>query len=332
MAGRQNNALSLIRIIAALQVMFGHMVEHMELSINPTLCRITYYFRGVPIFFAPSGFLIWFSIGRSKPYKTYLKKRFLRIYPELWVALVIEIIALVILYHEWEIKSLLLFIFAQGTIFQFWTPSVLRGYGVGTPNGALWTIGVMIQFYIGVWFVYKWFKGKNIRVWIISLAISFAASWVLGEMLNRIGIEIVSKIYSQTIIKYFWLFYIGAFIAEFKEKMLPILLKYWWVLLIVAAVFFWTCVDICSGYQLFWSTFLIAGLIGFAYRFPKLQLKIDISYGIFLYHMTVVNAFVTFGWIKNWVWAVLCVCIVVGLAWVSTMTIGAWAARHKIGV
>lgn len=328
----QDNALSLIRIMAAFQVMFGHMLEHLDLPIDSTLYGITYYFRGVPIFFALSGFLIWFSIGRSKSYGIYLKKRFLRIYPELWVALLIEIIILVILYHGWEIKSLLLFVFAQGTIFQFWTPSSLRGYGVGTPNGALWTIGVMIQFYVIAWFVYKLFKGKNNRVWIMGLIISFAVSWVLGMAFDHIGIEIVSKLYSQTIIKYFWLFYIGAFIAEFKEKMLPMFQKYWWVLLIIAAVFFWIQFDIYSGYHLFWSTFLIAGLIGFAYRFPQLQLETDISYGIFLYHMTAVNAFVIFGWIKNWVWAALCICITVGLAWVSTMTIGVWVTKHKNGV
>lgn len=173
-SSRQDNALSLIRIMAAFQVMFGHMLEHLDLPIDSTLYGITYYFRGVPIFFALSGFLIWFSIGRSKSYGIYLKKRFLRIYPELWVALLIEIIILVILYHGWEIKSLLLFVFAQGTIFQFWTPSSLRGYGVGTPNGALWTIGVMIQFYVIAWFVYKLFKGKNNRVWIMGLIISLS--------------------------------------------------------------------------------------------------------------------------------------------------------------
>ena len=42
----------------------------------------------------------------------------------------------------------ILFIFCQSSIFQFWTPNFLRGYGCGTPNGSLWTIGILIQFYI----------------------------------------------------------------------------------------------------------------------------------------------------------------------------------------
>ena len=60
-----SNCLSLIRIVAAVQVMFGHMVWHLDLPINDTLLRVSFFLRGVPIFFGISGFLIWFSIGRS---------------------------------------------------------------------------------------------------------------------------------------------------------------------------------------------------------------------------------------------------------------------------
>lgn len=81
-----NNCLSLIRIIAAVQVMMGHMIEHFELPGNEAVLHATYFFRGVPIFFAISGFLMWFSIERSKSYSQCLKKRFWRIYPELWAA------------------------------------------------------------------------------------------------------------------------------------------------------------------------------------------------------------------------------------------------------
>lgn len=172
----KNNCLSLIKMLAAIQVMFGHMVEHLELPINETVFRATYFIRGVPIFFALSGFLIWFSIERSASYGHYLKKRFWRIYPELWVAVIVEIAVLVFLYHGWNIKQLALFAFGQGTLFQFWTPGSLRGYGVGTPNGALWTIGVMIQFYAVAWFFHKLMKGRKPSTWIAGWMGSFLVS------------------------------------------------------------------------------------------------------------------------------------------------------------
>lgn len=326
-----NNSLNLIRIIAAFQVMFGHMIEHLVLPINDTFFRATYFFRGVPIFFVLSGFLIWFSISRTKTYGDYLKKRFWRIYPELWGAVILEIVVIVILYHGWNLKSLLLFFFCQGTIFQFWTPDSLRGYGIGTPNGALWTIGVMIQFYIIIWFFHKLMKNRRLSTWIIvfliCVIVSYGGVYITQNLIG--GREIIGKLYSQTFVKYFWLFYIGIFIAEFKNTLLPILEKYWYTFLIIAFVFFWTGCDFFAGYYLFWSLFLAAGLIGFAYRFPRLSISTDISYGLFLYHMTVINVFVHFGWIGKWLYVIPVVLTAMLLAYLSTVTIGRLSSVQK---
>lgn len=325
-----NNCLSLIRIIASFQVMFGHMGDHLELPINDTVFHMTYFLRGVPIFFVFSGYLIWFSMERSKTYGQYLKKRFWRIYPELWVATLVEIIVIVIIYHNWTFKSLLLFTVGQGTIFQFWTPDSLRGYGTGTPNGALWTIGTMIQFYIIAWFFFKLMKGKKLYLWIVGFGVSFAVSWMGFYYSHALfDMAIIGKLYDQSIIKYFWLFYFGMFVAKYKETLVPYLIKYWYVFLILAFLFFITKFDLFSGYYLFWSLFLTVGLIGFAYRFPQLSISPDISYGIFLYHMTVVNAFVNFGLNGRWIYAVPVVAISVILAFASTVTVGMMSASRK---
>lgn len=231
----ENNCLDLVRIIAAFQVMFGHMVEHLELPINDMLFHVTFFLRGVPIFFVISGFLIWFSIGRSKTYSNYLKKRFWRIYPELWCAVIVETTILLIVYRGWNIKDTALFVIGQASIFQFWTPDTLRGYGVGTPNGALWTIGVMIQFYIIAWFFYKLMKNRRIGTWIMGLVFSFCISWLLQFFTHDIiEIDLVGKLYDQTFVKYFWLFYTGMLIAEFKDILLPFFRKYWYAFLVVA--------------------------------------------------------------------------------------------------
>ena len=326
----RNNCINLIRIIAAFQVMFGHLIEHLELPGNESILHATYFFRGVPIFFVISGFLMWFSIARSRTYGQYLKKRFWRIYPELWIAVLVEICVLVLLYRGWNIKELFLFAFAQGTIFQFWTPDSLRGYGVGTPNGALWTIGVMIQFYIVAWLFYNLMKNRKLFTWILGLIISFLVSWG-GTYIthNYVGVDIAEKLYDQTFIKYFWLFYYGMFIAEFKEQLLPKLQRLWHFLLLLAFIFFWTGWDLFSGYYLLWSLFLTGGLIGFAYRYPRLSVEPDISYGLFLYHMTVVNVFVNFGYIGRWLYVIPVIIIAMLLAYASTVTIGRMTSGKK---
>ncbi len=326
----KDNCLNLIRIVAAFQVMFGHMIEHLQLPINNNILKCTYFFRGVPIFFVISGYLIWFSIGRSNMYSQYLKKRYWRIYPELWAAVIVEIIVLLILFSGWGIIDIILFAFGQGTIFQFWTPDSLRGYGVGTPNGALWTIGVMIQFYIIAWFFYRLMKNRKQMIWITGFIVSFTISWAGRYATHSLfGSAVIEKLYDQTFFEYLWLFYIGMFIAEFKNMLLPILQKYWYIFLLIAFCFFQTEWDLFSGYYLFWSLFLTVGLIGFAYRFPKLSINPDISYGLFLYHMTVINVFVNFGWTGNWLYIIPIALTTIFLAYLSTVTVGRMSARIK---
>lgn len=92
LAGRRDNCLNVIRLIAAFQVMFGHayahlQVEHISIGIGnssfdimPALHWIAQSIPGVPIFFFLSGFLIWDSIGRSNGFRNYVKKRIFRFF------------------------------------------------------------------------------------------------------------------------------------------------------------------------------------------------------------------------------------------------------------
>ncbi len=162
----KKNSLNLFRLLAAIEVLYGHALKHLGLPDVPVFGDVVKFFYGVPIFFTLSGFLIWLSIGRSNTFADYAKKRFWRIYPELWVAVAVEIIVLLALYHqpiEWP--KLSLFVIGQATIFQFWTPDFLRGYGCGCPNGALWSITVLIQFYFFAYFLYIWLNKRKLAVW-----------------------------------------------------------------------------------------------------------------------------------------------------------------------
>lgn len=119
------------------------------------------------------------------------------------------------------------------------------------------------------------------------------------------------------------------FIAEFWYKYIHFLVKSWHISLLIAVVFFITKVDCYAGYYLFWSVFLISGCMGFAYRYSAIRLETDISYGLFLYHMIVINIFVHFKLVGNWLYAVVCILLAVLLAYISTITIGKWSANMK---
>ena len=175
----RRNSLDTIRLMAALMVMFFHAWEHLHVSVPPALNLFFGFFMGVPLFFSLSGFLIWNSIGRSS-LSGYLWKRVKRIYPELWAGVLLNAAALIFFVDRpipW--LELGLFCLTQGSFLQFWTPDALRNYGCGTPNGALWTICVTVQFYIAAFFFHRWLKGKKL-------------GWWLGALLCTIGIAVFS--------------------------------------------------------------------------------------------------------------------------------------------
>lgn len=329
---KQDNSINLFKLIAALQVMYGHIIVHLEINSNIYFDKLFAVFEGVPIFFTLSGFLIWFSIERTSKkegYPKYIKKRFWRIYPEMWVAIALEIIVMCILYSEWNVRDTAVFTLTQSTIFQFWTPNSLRGYGCGTPNGSLWTMCVSIQFYIIAWFIYKLMKNKKWFEWMLIVIVSIIVS-ELGE--GAIGLlhnEILLKLYRQTIIRYLWMFLLGMSLACFFDKVIPFCKKWWFVFICIGIIVTVTGFDFSVGYGVLKTLFVLLAIVGFSYKFPRLRLKYDISFGVFIYHMTVVNAMITFGHEGRYIHLLIAVTISCILGYVSTITIGKYSAKKK---
>lgn len=292
----RENALSTVRLLAALSVLYGHGIAHLQLEQVPLLGPFLRFFTGVPLFFALSGYLLWQSAGREAHFFAYARRRFRRIYPELWLAVAVELAVLLLLFSgpiRWG--QLGLFALTQGTVLQFWTPDFLRGYGCGTPNGSLWTICTLIQFYVLLYFLRKWLHGKKLWVWLMFLGGSILLG-VSDPVAERLLPGLLFKLYRQTVIPYLWLFALGMLLSEKQATVLPFLRRWWWVFGILALGARLLTWDIACGYYgLIGSYTLLAAVLGIAYRFPRLGVKKDISYGIYLYHMTVINAMIALG-------------------------------------
>ena len=325
---RQPNCLNTVRLMAALLILLGHGIQHLGIVAPQWLIWLISYFRGVPVFFVLSGFLIWESLGRNDG-KQYARKRFFRIYPELWGAVTLGLIVMLILYRQTiSLPQLGTFTLTQSTFLQFWTPDCLRGYGCGTPNGALWTICVQVQFYIVIWIAYKLLKKRKIGTWLVVMSTCAVVSALLPLLKSGLP-EIGYKLLQQTLLPYFWLFMLGCLLAKYSEEILPWLRRLWPVLLILAAVVKWLGFDIEAGYDLLHSSFMTAGLIGFAYCLPKLNIRIDISYGVYIYHMIVINAMIALGFRGSWGDLAITILITCLLALVSTLTLGRLGDRKN---
>lgn len=295
MMSKENN-FDLIRLFAAFQVMLFHTAEHLNLNIG--ILNYLSSYRGVIIFFTISGYLIYLSYERNQNnLGQYIKNRLGRIFPALWVSTIISFFLLVLsgyinFKNIFNIKIILYWI-GQLSIFQFWTPEILRDYGVGTPNGSLWTITVEIQFYIGIILVFKILKNMK---WINILVIFSIILNILVYSKFSKDLLLV-KLFGVTLIPYFYNFMLGVYFAKYRNKLYKFLedkFIYWFVIY----NFYVYGLKIYPSYYINFEILISNILLGivilsFSFSFKKLSSfvvrGVDISYGIYLYHMLVLN-------------------------------------------
>ena len=330
--GRVTNCFNTIRLLAALHVVWIHAATLFELSDNWGIGKILAFFPGVPVFFVLSGYCIWFSICRSTSFGEYCKKRFWRIYPELWLAVAIELVTIMIFFKghlDW--LRFLAFAVGQGTIVPFWTPDFLRGYGCGTPNGVLWTIFALVQFYLLAYPVYKMLRCAKLMRWIFFILALIAVSVGFNYGSKYMPV-FVFKIGAISCVPYLWIFVLGAFFAEFQEQLVPIIAKHWYLPVVLRGAMLFVGVPSIPVFNYgFLSTIVAAvAVLAIGYRFPVLNIKKDISYGIYIYHMTVINVMLVLGLSGGTcVLYFMAVVITCALSYISTITVGAYCQNMK---
>ncbi len=296
-----NNSFDILRIVAALSVLVLHFNGNMSVNIPSILSPYT-YFNGVTIFFVISGFLIPYSFERSENTKRFLKKRIMRIYPALWISVIISTMFIFTLYEVPSGKNAIVYFITQFTFLRFYTMDWLRGYGVGCPNGALWTIFVEIQYYLFVCIFYPKIKNKKNIYWIITFVISCSLN-IIPYMFRKYIPDNLGKLYGQTIFPYLWIFVMVMFIYNNRDKIIPAIVKYYWI--IFASYFLCLILNINTDIKIFHfsgkTTLLFSNTISIiefiyiilviatAFKIKIKRWKKDFSYPIYLFHMIFIN-------------------------------------------
>ena len=345
--GRENN-FDLLRLLAALQVVIVHSVDHTGL--HQTLTGSTAFtfesflmLPAVPIFFVISGFLINASFERSPGnLRGYFWRRALRIFPALWLAVLLGLGTVAWGgYLQGEFVSSPTFfawIASQTTIVQFWNPEHFRGFGMGVVNAALWTISVELQYYFFVPIAYylskklKRFKhGRatfELSLFILSLAAHLYMRWGINLSGHFSTAPVLIKGLHMTLLPHLWMFLCGVFLYRHLDAIKGLIagqfLKW-------AAV--WVSIVILGEYILDGTT--VAGTIlyvinrlvlacvalSFAYTLPHLSGKLlkgnDISYGIYIFHCLVINVLLELGYFQSLATVPFVVVIAVVLGFLS---------------
>ena len=298
----QANSFDILRVVAALTIISGHLLEHIPPESENNRAVMSFfnsYFYGVVTFFAISGFLIPKSIENSASFVSFMKKRLLRLYPGIWCAFLVSFAVIMILYHpQLTLQRIFIWFGTQLSFFQVYTPGWLRGYGNGTPNGALWTIITEIQLYIVTWLLYKKMKKLSNRQWYVVIALATGMNlvcWIVKDIVPHI----IYRLIFISFIPHLYIYLIGVFLYLKKDTILFWLSKRWISVLIMytiwMSIFYFFLPQIGFYAPIHIGLTLPVMIITVAYGLGKHRLKYDISYGMYLYHFIVINALIQLG-------------------------------------
>ena len=265
------------------------------------------------MFFVISGFLITSSLLRNIKRRggviQYIRNRCLRIFPALWVSFILLLLLMLILgvigvdnlfdarFWAW--------IIGQITLFQYYTPDCLRDFGVGTPNGSLWTIPVELEFYILLPLVLLCFKRISIQIklillFLVSILCNLAWSWNNED-------TIIDKLIGVSVVPYLYAFLFGGLLYLNWDRLRTFIagkFVFWLAIYIV----FCLLLDAYPGYSIGAIRTLIANLLLGVVTISAALSPInvgkylrgnDISYGMYIYHMLVINTFVELGFVGS---------------------------------
>lgn len=311
-----NNCFDFIRLFAAFTVMVGHAVEHLKqnfLWFYPG--SAVWFFDGVPLFFIMSGLLVYTSyqkcVERNNPSTYYYINRFLRIAPAIYFYAFATIVFLL------SFSAIQLSIFKNMT---FWAwlssniflvpvyhPDIFKHIGVGVLNGSLWTIPAEFSFYIIVPLIFLVEKRYGFLKMIIALSIVSA----MGSFLFYYGrgdTSLIFKFYKVSFLPYLIYFSLGIFWAR-KWESAP---KNGWIALLSVSFYIVISMDLLnigisrsdSPLNVFITGIPLSyAAVWLGYRNPFNLSKItkigDLSYGIYIWHMVVVNSFIYFGFLSR---------------------------------
>lgn len=124
----------------------------------------------------------------------------------------------------------------------------------------------------------------------------------------------------------------GVLICQYFDKLLShVVRNVWWIFF--AAVFVRILnVDVDCSYPLLKSMTAFLFMIGFAFKYPQLAIKKDISYGIYIYHMIFVNIAVQYGFVSSWESFISVIAMTLWFAWLSYEFIVKSTNKKKVDI
>ncbi len=296
--GKDNN-FNLLRLLAAFAVLISHSFamlgqpEPFAASVGKNLGAMA-----VDVFFIASGFLVGASLIRTQDVGDYLRARVLRIFPALWVMLLLTVFVLGAIFTRFESTTYLSepqtwrylwknFFLMSGV--EFSLPGLFESNRLrGVVNGSLWSMIYELSMYVLLllsWIVYAYAR----KVLSASLAL------IVGFGSLAIGLWITDRFYvleHRQLLRFAWFFFVGTSFYLLRHqilmsaKLLGIIAALAMIALAISGHHFLMLYYLALPYCLFYFAYIPAGKLRSYNRFG------DYSYGVYLYAFPIQQALV----------------------------------------
>jgi peptidoglycan/LPS O-acetylase OafA/YrhL len=305
-----------LRLVFALLVVLMHTSllsgHYMDLSILRMGQPAVYGF------FIITGYVIAGSAGRSATVSSYLMRRFWRIYPAYFVLIIVQagcLLALADNGARWnEVEQYL----AYNLLFLNWLqPTIgnaLSSLDMQIINGSLWTLKIEVVFYLLA----------PLLVWLMRAR---GALWLIGLLVASMGFHVAMVLLGHdTLAKQapglLFLFIIGMLIHRYRSRLPKIPAR--WALpvagLLFIALSYVELLEPAVGVKELClqvvKTVLLTGFVTLtAFLLRPIKVKLDVSYGVYLWHYPIIQMLLLAGagYLTFWLLLVI-VCVLALLA------------------
>jgi len=304
----EDNNFTLLRLGLALMVVLGHFKAFVGIF-NPDW-PYSYAATAVECFFVVSGFLVTHSFDRDPDLKRFFIRRVLRIYPLYVVVIITQALILAslapggIAAHLGEMARYL----AANAVFANFADhdigGVLTGLVDPSLNASLWTLKIEFAFYLIVPLLWKGIQRYGIGL----VALLFIASVAFQQGMLAMHHPLLAKQLPGQL-HYFLLGMLG-----YKYQHL---FKFDRRLGLAAAVMAGVAMTLLMHPHtpVLYPLVVAAFVLTVAFSAPRLRIKLDISYGVYLLHAPLIQLSLIFGLYRaSWVGVAMIVGTVLVLA------------------
>ena len=289
----RDSNLDWLRLASALQVVLVHFATHLDFALPP----LVEHFPGVPAFFFISGLLVYASC-RNAPGRPYFENRCLRIFPGLVFATLGGAAVALIAHGRGDLfdhfPTYAVWFLAQITLGQAYNPALFRDVGTGVVNGALWTLTVELLFYACVPLVIA-MERRFRHALPALLAVSFLV-YAIGPLISGGAIyrnKTAYDVVALTPLAWGWMFGYGILAGRHFNHVKRWLKHAPWLaapmlLMLMQGDGVWFG---ASGNRLgmFYFVCYAGLLLWFGFALPVVRMPWDISYGVYVWHLPVIN-------------------------------------------